>query len=110
MITSPELLSFYKAWLAWAEAGAVTDEFDPAIGLCTNLGTRFTPGDDELWDDDLWDRLYAELGEQLDTLGENNLFPFGGAEEYEARCMENTQHLNPLRLAFVRARIAEAST
>lgn len=82
--TEREALDFLKRWLAWAEAGAVTDEFFKDDGLCLNAPSGLV-----LWFSD-------EFGE---------LYPFG--DDYFDRRAALTQHECPKRLAWVRAKIAE---
>lgn len=86
MKASDELKQFLQAWLDWAEAGGVGEEFVPRSGLCHMLQTK-------------WDML---LTDELDLLFNDKSYPFG-EDEFDRRMANNTQHLDPNRLAWVRA-------
>lgn len=93
--SSPELLAFYKSWLAWAENGAP----DGAPhwrddGLC--LLALASSG------------LRNELEWQFYEAGLDYTYPFGQVD-YCQRSKAKTQHLCPKRLAWVRARIADST-
>ena len=80
---TPRLLEELKAWLAWAENGAPEGEpYDRRFGLCSNLAG----------------------GMELHLLFNRESFPFGH-DDYRERLRKKTQHLCPLRLAWVRDQI-----
>lgn len=88
MTISKELKTFLTNWLKWAENGAPEDEpYSRYYGLCCNA-----PGE-----------VFLEL---LTVLGDD--YPFG-REEHDKRKVEKTQHLDPNRLAWVRATLEENS-
>lgn len=92
---SPDLIAFLKAWHEWATTGAPEDKpFTRKYGLCTNLGWTF--GLDAK--DDLFHLLERDMGDAIE--------PFG--EDYAERRVAQTQHECPKRLAWVRAKLAEA--
>lgn len=84
---TPKLLEELKAWLAWAENGAPAGEpYDRRFGLCLNLKSV----------------------RELHLLINYTIYPFGRADYYE-RNDAGTQHLCPLRLAWVRDQIERNS-
>lgn len=94
---SPELKAFLTDWLHWAENGAAESEpYFRRVGLCTNASLFQAHA------------VYAcvELREILDTqFNERSvLFPFG-EDAYTAARAAGTQHLDPDRLAWVRAQL-----
>lgn len=103
---SKELTKFYNQYNAWLEAGANTDQFSKAVGLCSNLDS---------WAYHLHNRnqreaLIAELQTQFVEAGLDDLLPFNGmfnkAGRFysdEVRCHET--HLNPKRIAWVKEHI-----
>ena len=94
--SSPELLAFYREWLAWAESGAPDlRPFDRDTGLCCNAS---------VFDDEACIDLLIQLSEAFLRSYDH---PFGGPEQYYAERNSGTMHLNPERLAWVRARIAD---
>lgn len=105
--SSPALLAFYIDWLAWAEAGAPDDSacFTPGIGLCNNawyhaqLHGREKPHEVE-------EELHKQF-RAAGRYGERMYYPFGQAD-YLKRSDNDSLHLCPKRLAWVRARIEEA--
>lgn len=98
---SPDLIAFLKAWHEWATNGALDGKpFDRSCGLCTNA-LDFGEHEDDGAYFDLKAILYAEFGDDAaDT-------PFGSVD-YSSRAISNTQHECPKRLAWVRAKLAEA--
>ena len=99
--SSPELLAFYREWLAWAESGAPSDKpFSRRVGLCTNMiYSQHIPAGE---------RKYYELDRQLkEAFSDGRCILFGGLERYDQDARDGTMHLNPERLAWVRARIAD---
>lgn len=90
---SPELRAFLKAWLDWAESGAPDwDPFCRVWGLCSNARLMRC---DKL----MHEFLLQEFGPQ------RYKYPFGGPEEFSIRDYNATQHENPARLAWVRAKL-----
>lgn len=107
--STPELLAFFKEWLAWAESPDADSDnhlvFNNGIGLCGNL---------ENWLDDLEhensDTMYQisvdALAMQFVTAGLCKYYPFGEAA-YDHHMVADTMHKDENRLAWVRARIAD---
>ncbi len=90
---SEPLRQFLTDWLAWAEGEAVDRKpFWRWWGLC---GNALTLDDDIL--DDLRDLLLRDFG--------STPYPFGSSAYCTARAAR-TQHLDPNRLAWVRAKLA----
>lgn len=86
------VLSYLREWLDWVEAGAVEGEpFTREYGLCSNAP----------------DAAYAGLKEMLGADFGRDEYPFGD-DDYDLRFDEFTQHECPARLAWVRAKLAEA--
>lgn len=88
----PETRQFLREWLEWAENGAPEHPvFDCRLGLCTSAAEY------DVWNNtNTYDDLRAAFrGEDC---------PFG-EDEYLDRCEARTQHLDPNRLAWVRANI-----
>lgn len=88
---------FLRAWLAWAEDGAVVHGFmDPTVGLCTNLSQ---------WCIAHNIRGTARLGMMalFKTVlpGRDKMYPFGKMA-YGLDLKNRTQHTNEKRLAWVR--------
>ncbi|CAK1256715.1 unknown function [Klebsiella phage vB_Kpl_K59PH2] len=87
-----EMREFLTAWLAWAEDPDAYDSYDGGpfkkrTGLCSNID---------------------ELHGMLEADGLDTLYPFDTEQSYDTAFSERTQHLNPARLAWVRAKL-EAS-
>jgi len=92
---SPELRAFLADWLAWVERGAPEGKpYWRRYGLCTGLRENAPYS------------LAREMGDHLARDLGNRYFPFGN-DEYLAAKSEATQHLDPNRLAWVRAKLAE---
>lgn len=97
---SADLIAFLKAWYDWATSGAPDGEpFHRRHGLCPNA-TVFCPGEA------LVGHLRKELTKNL-VFGGRTETPFGH-QDYWERYDNDTQHLCPKRLAWVRARLVEA--
>jgi hypothetical protein len=89
---------FLSAWLVWAESGEGEYKFDSGFGLCTNSrywcernGHPRRLLEDELiamWDEEGLDEAYP--------------FSNGYGIVYNKETNEETTHLNPRRLAWVR--------
>lgn len=89
-----ELLSFLEDWYTWAtttEDGRGHDYFSPYTGLCLALNN--------------WKRIDLNLEEELQDAfrlcGLDIHYPFG-VENYHTRHREDTQHLCPIRLEWVK--------
>lgn len=96
--SSPALLQFYRDWLAWAEGGAEEwgpHDFSRRYGLC--LCQFFGKYDME-----------EEMKDQFVAAGLSRTYPFGYSEFHRGRASKSL-HKDEARLAWVRARIAEAS-
>ena len=93
-----ELKAFYKAYAAWLDAGAVNNGvFTRCTGLCFAL---------HKWAGDKGYSLRAlrlELKAQLIDAGLDSGYPFNcGERDYDVECDDETIHLNPVRIAWVR--------
>lgn len=99
-----EMREFLTAWLAWATSGGVKDHeygniFRPYTGLCAAL---------DYWTDVVdvpFYLLIEELGDMLDADELDTEYPFDTEESYSEAARLGTQHLNPARLAWVRAKL-----
>lgn len=86
-----KLKQFLAEWLAWAEADAPEHPvFTARFGLCYNLAQ--------------WSGLDYELAFELAEIFNGDSYPFG-EYKYNLDCMNNTQHRNPARLAWVRKQL-----
>lgn len=89
---SPELRAFLAEWLDWAENGAPPhDAFSKSAGLCSCA----------LW----WEGSLSAREDLLAFFGDD-CYPFGGKHAYYDAVHLCTQHLDPNRLAWVRATLA----
>lgn len=97
------LKAFYLAYAAWL-AGDTDDEtvFCKANGLCSNLQwyCAHTNADKAKWFD-----ARNELHQQFITAGLDETYPFGGCGSYAYDSIEQTHHLNPKRIAWVREQV-----
>ena len=91
--SSPQLLAFYRWWLE------NKDEVQALkmCGLCSSAANDY-PGGGHY--------LNNELIAQFKKAGLSNGYPFG-SENYNTRQSRDTMHLDPLRIAWVKARIAD---
>lgn len=88
------VLAFLREWLAWAEAGGHDySNFSRGDALC----------DAFLW----WTGSMMELPDDLFSEFQDVAYPFGGKDVYNHELDNDTMHLNPLRLAWVRETIAK---
>jgi len=86
---TPALRQFLADWLAWAEAGAPEHPvFHRRGGLCV-----------------LASRVSYYLNSELEDVFDEIFYPFGGYEEYHRRRIDETQHENPARRAWVRQQL-----
>lgn len=98
---SQQLTEFYKAYLAWVEAGAPEDDgqlLTRNVGLCTNLAL-FCEFAHEVPD--------YELEQQFRDAGLSVFYPFNGSSaQYRQEKHAGTCHLNEKRIAWVRKHAA----
>lgn len=98
MKQSDNLTKFYRAYLAWANDGAPKNNiynFWPAYGLCYNA---------RLYDS--WGGQRNEMRAQFMYAGLDVEIPFNVPSSYKHESAENTCHLNPRRMAWVREHAA----
>ena len=92
---SPELRSALQAWIDWVDRGA--DDFHPPFnryqGLCGPVGNLGA---------DMWELARIFIGDGLSPA-----YPFG-EDDYDERCITETQHECPKRLAWVRQKLKTA--
>lgn len=105
--SSAALLKFYKEWLEWQEQGGngAHRTFMTWAGLCPQLR------DWVVYDAKMGvlasRELRYELKSQFITAGLDRSYPFTTERGYEQEAEKNTAHLNPVRVAWVKARIAD---
>ena len=92
---SPELMEFYKAYAEWLDKGAPEHEpFQRGYGLCGNLAFNWKP---------VWYELIQKMVRQFKEAGLHGEFPFDAdGREYMINKVDQKQHLNPRRIAWVR--------
>lgn len=90
------LREILQQWLDDATSESPSDSVR-SYGLCSYIDAR-------TWSDE---SPYYEFCNLLREQFEEATFPFGGWELYMAERTEMTQHLNPLRLAWVRKYLEE---
>lgn len=106
--STPELLKFYKDWLAAATKDDADLNEHPVfrndLGLCGNL---------EMWceedfceEDPVANKAYLCMLSQFQHAGLNTTYPFGEME-YHKGYWSDDQHKDPKRLAWVEARISD---
>lgn len=100
--SSSALLQFYKEWLAFAESENPYDHdfFEVRCGLCANA----------LWWEDEHDMyliIRQEMFQQFEQAGVDTDYPFGGGARYAQDAATGAAIFNPMRLAWVRARISD---
>lgn len=84
---SDALRAYLADWLAWTERGApMNEQFSRLFGLCYNA----------------FQTTHSVYDELCDIFGED--YPFG-EHDYYRRNEARTQHLDPNRLAWVRANL-----
>lgn len=102
MAAKDVLLRFYAAYAAWLDGGANSGEFLRGEGLCANLfdyctrlGIETAPAQ-------------RELHKSFKLAGLSTTLPFNANKtNHEYQRNKATCYLNPLRVAWVRARIEE---
>lgn len=92
MKISKELYTFFKEWLEYAESANPPD-YIKRYGLCNAVCMPYPQALEELCG--IFSKVYNEVD-----------FPFSNKEGYTTRLCNETQHLCPKRLAFVREQIA----
>lgn len=96
---SEALKEFYAAYAEWLDAGAPQAKpFVRNNGLCLNLLLKMPLPYEET------NAAFEEMSEQFHEAGLDTLFPFDTREEYHT-C--DNMHLNPRRIAWVRAHAEE---
>lgn len=100
--SSPSLHAFYISWLKWAEGSPISIHYDVNAGLCKSAQEYacFVGVSPAL--------IQRELQLQFVKDKRNHTFPFG-RDEYFLRFGALTQHKDPNRLTWVRARIADGA-
>ena len=91
--SSPELLAFYRWWFENKDKLGLLK----CVGLCYLAGGKYPRGSP---------KLEIELITQFEAAGLNRDYPFSPAN-YDDRRFRETMHLDPLRIAWVEARIAD---
>lgn len=104
--SSPTLHAMYVDWLAWAEACAPSEPSPLGFGYYPSLGLCYAA---RCFADNCWGVIDVleeyEMRGQFVAAGLDPVYPFG-EEEFHHRS-GGTQHEDPNRLAWVRARIAD---
>lgn len=104
------LTEFYNAYNDWLEAGAPDGVmFHREVGLCSNIAswgnsTKF----DHVGGDPAFSTvatLRYEMTMQFDADGLSKHYPFGNLSEYTDCRNNSTQHLDPKRIAWVKAHL-----
>lgn len=101
---SEELLTFYRTYLAWLEAGAPEGEpFTRCTGLCTNLYDFYDMGESERYEP-----VLDEMHEQFYHKGLVMVLPFNSNfGKYTLEAEKSRCHLNVDRVNWVKERVAE---
>lgn len=85
------LQQFYNDYAAWLDAGAPEGRpFDRGYGLCHNLG-KFADRD-----------AHIEMTRQFEAAGLDIDYPFTGRYQFETDFDNETMHLNPKRIQWVK--------
>lgn len=87
--TNTELLEFFKWWLQEAESEAPSWVVT-TLGLCWNATEK---------------GVYNALNKVLRGIYRDHTTPFGGGEVFYKESTNETLHLNPERIAFVKSQI-----
>ena len=100
--SSSALLQFYKEWLAFAEGENQYNHpiFEVRCGLCSNA----------LWWEEEHDMSFLirqEMIRQFVQAGLDTGYPFGGENRYIHDAATMSAIRNPMRLAWVKARISD---
>lgn len=92
-VQSKELTYFYHEYKKWLYNGAPDMQpFWRASGLCSSI--EFVSGHEEKT------LVERELKGQFEVNGLDSIYPFGELN-FDTRCFEKTQHLDPLRIKWV---------
>ena len=86
------LQQFYNDYAAWLDAGAPEDDkhFTRGEGLCSQA--MKPPYRVHL----------SEIKKQFVEAGLDSLYPFGGEYQFDIEFEDETMHLNPLRIQWVK--------
>lgn len=98
MKQSEKLTNFYKAYLDWLDAGAVTDEFSRGSGLCHNLDRYYDWNSPDTVEEMVFQFKLAWLDEYF-PFNEGSHMRF--VEEIDAK----QSFINPARIRWVRNHI-----
>lgn len=105
--SSEALYECYKAYMSWIEAGAEGDSFIRTEGLCEQFLEHMTHSRGY----DTGIRVVREIQRAFKRAGLDICFPFNNPNRrrssYEKETCTGTCHLNPDRIAWVRARIED---
>lgn len=102
VVSSDELLEFYKAWLEWALGEAKDGPmFNRTEGLCRAIfgWAKHRPDENLI-------TLLTELKLQFIEMELDSYYPFG-KRSYQLRMKKASQHKHEVRLDWVRSRIAD---
>lgn len=103
-----DMRAFLTAWLDWATSANPIAYIDGGVGfrkdtgLCSNISVYLG---EERGGSSRYYALYGELGDMLGADGLDVSYPFDTEESYGAAFRDSTHHLNPARLAWVRAKL-----
>lgn len=104
VVVGEELLSFLEDWYTWATTtpdGRGHDYFAPYTGLCLCL---YSWANEKQTNGKSYQNLATELKYSFANCGLDSEYPFG-IENYHARHHDDTQHLDPIRLEWVKKTI-----
>ncbi|AXH72680.1 MAG: hypothetical protein [Caudoviricetes sp.] len=100
MKQSRELTKFYNAYHDWLMNGApIHDIFSRCAGLCHNLTLYCVRNKIDK-------NFSKQMGKQFEKAGLDKEYPFG-EEQYINCFMNDTSHLDPNRIAWVKAHLTE---
>ncbi len=99
------LLEFYTEYLKWVDSGTEKGfPFETHEGLCSSLERYLTSRG---LDFNECDKVVKIMAGQFIEAGLNSFYPFNTDKaEYQDECEENSVHLNPARIQWVRDRVA----
>ena len=106
---SKELISFYNAYNEWLEAGAPEKNdfgFERTSGLCDSLLYYYFLTKYRTLEEFDYLKTKKQLKEQFKMSNLDSKYPFG-VENYSKRWDNNTQHLDPNRIAWVKSHLTE---
>lgn len=100
MTQSFELTKFYRAYVAWLNAGSYENSiFSKDTGLCDCLQKYFRSKN---WRPSDIMGIVVEMEDQFSDAGLDFLYPFNKGYYRLYKAEDNTKHLNPLRIKWVR--------